>query len=119
MRRTADRPQEKCDIDFGRGIPANLRSVALDHDDLYCQMCGVIPGDIDDLTGRVVKFHIRRIKAKKLGWEDELPNLRVLCSTCYWGAKELYKERAELMRAVQRAQRPVLSALLKEIGETK
>jgi hypothetical protein len=89
-------------------------------------MCGVIPGDIDDLTGRTVKFHIGRIKAKKLGGEDELSNLRVLCSTCYRGAKALYKEKTsanwplpQVGRAGQHAQRPVLSALLKEIGEAK
>jgi hypothetical protein len=89
-------------------------------------MCGVIPGDIGDLTGRQVKFHIGRIKAKKLGGEDEMSNLRVLCSTCYRGAKDLYKERtsdswrlSQFGRAGQQAQRPVLSAILKEIGEAK
>jgi hypothetical protein len=56
-------------------------------------MCGVIPGDVDDLTGRNVRFHIGKIKAKNLGGEEQLSNLQVLCSTCYRGAKELQKER--------------------------
>ena len=126
IRRSTDRLPEKCDIAFGRGISAGLRSVALNHDDLYCQMCGVMPGDIDDLTGRHVKFHIERVKAKKLGGQDELSNLRALCSTCYRGAKDLYKERtsdnwrlSQVGLEGEQAQRPVLSALLKEIGEAK
>lgn len=56
-------------------------------------MCGVIPGDIDDLTGRKVRFHIGKIKAKNLGGKEELSNLQVLCSSCYRGTKELQKER--------------------------
>src|SRR5260370_41075568 len=74
-------PPEKCDVAFGRGISARLRSVVLDHDDLFCRMCGVIPGDIDDLTGRKVKFHIAHIKDKTLGGKEEMSNLWVLCST--------------------------------------
>ena len=101
-----------------------LRSAVADHDDLFCRMCGVIPGDIDDFTGQRGKFHIGRIN--RLSRNDELLNLRVLCLTCYRGAKELYKERMSDNRlspsidlAVQDAQRPILSALLKEIGEAR
>jgi hypothetical protein len=56
-------------------------------------MCGVIPGDIDDVTERKVKFHIQLIEDKKLGGEEELSNLRVLCSTCCQGAEEIKAER--------------------------
>jgi hypothetical protein len=60
-------PPEKCEVTFDRGISARLRSVVLDHDDLFCRMCGVIPGDIDDVTEQKVKFHIELIEDKNLG----------------------------------------------------
>jgi|ERR1035438_1095309 5-methylcytosine-specific restriction endonuclease McrA len=81
----------KCDVAFGRGISAELRSAILEHDELSCRMCGIIPGDIDDLTGREVRFHVGKISPKKLGGKDEVSNMRVLCSTCYRGARELLK----------------------------
>ena len=125
-RRSTGRSHEKCEIAFGRGIPAKLRYAVLSCDDLFCRMCGVIPGDIDDLTGQRAKFHIGKIKANKLGGSDELSNLRVLCSTCYRGAKTLYKERtsdawllSQVGLAGQDTRRPALSALLKEIGEAR
>jgi hypothetical protein len=63
-------------------------------------MCGVIPGDIDDLTHREVRFHIEKIKPTKLGGEDEMSNLDTLCSTCYRGRKELLKERMSAGRGM-------------------
>jgi hypothetical protein len=86
-------PPEKCEVTFDRGISARRRSVFLDHDNLFCRMCGVIPGDIDDVTERKVKFQIEVIADKNLGGKEELSNIRVLCSTCYQGAKELKAER--------------------------
>lgn len=121
-RRSTGRSREKCEIAFGRGIPARLRCTVLGLDDLFCRMCGVIPGDIDDLTGQRAKFHVGKIKANKLGGRDELSNLRVLCSTCNRGAKALFKERtygAHFGLAGQDTLRPALSALVKEIGEAR
>jgi hypothetical protein len=86
-------PPEKCEVTYDRGISARLCSVVLEHDDLFCRMCGVIPGDIDDLTERKVKFHIELTEDKNLGRKEEVSNLRVLCSTCYQGAKEIKAER--------------------------
>jgi hypothetical protein len=84
---------ERYEVTFDCAISARLRSVVLDHDDLFCRMCGVIPGDIDDITERKVKFHIEVIEDKNLGETEELLNLQVLCSTCYEGAKEIEAER--------------------------
>src|ERR1035437_10273574 len=78
-------------VAFGRGISAELQSNILEHDELCCRMCGVTPGDIDDLTGHEVRFRIGKIVPRKVGGKDEESNLRVLCSTCYRGAKELLK----------------------------
>jgi 5-methylcytosine-specific restriction endonuclease McrA len=83
---------EQCDVAFGRGISAELRSAILEHDELSCRMCGTIPGDIDELTGRRVRFNIGRISPKRLGGKDEVSNMRVLCSTCHRGAKELIRK---------------------------
>lgn len=100
-RRSANRPSEECCIAFGRGVSAKLRSAALGGVELYCQMCGVIPGDIDELTGRAVRFHIGKIKPRKLRGGDEVSNLQVLCSTCHRGAKELRKERMLTAQSLQ------------------
>jgi len=47
-------------------------------------MCGVIPGDIDDVTGRTADFHVGHI-----GEKDEPSTIWVLCSSCYQGTKAL------------------------------
>jgi hypothetical protein len=62
--------------------------------DLFCQMCGVIPGDIDDLTGQVVTLRIGRIDCVDSGFNGALSDFDVLCSSCYQGAKELLEGRA-------------------------
>jgi 5-methylcytosine-specific restriction endonuclease McrA len=117
---------EKCNIAFGWSVPAKLRSALLSHDDLFCRMCGVIPGDIDDLTDRRVSFHIEKIKAENLGGEEQLSNLQVLCSTCYRGTRELQKERksdnwllSQIGGAGQDVQRIVLEALLMKFADER
>jgi hypothetical protein len=86
-------PPEKCEVIFDCGISARQCSVLLDYDNLFCRMCGVIPGDIDDVTERRAKFQIEVIEDKNVGGKEGLSNIRVLCSTCYLGAKELKAER--------------------------
>jgi hypothetical protein len=87
-------------------------------------MCGVIPGDIDDVTGRKVEFHIEHIEDKNFGGTDELSNVRVLCSTCYQGAKDIKREKPSsiwLLSQIRQAgldeQRTVLAALLQKCGK--
>jgi len=110
-------------VKFRRGISIKLRSYVLDHYDFYCQMCGVVPGDIDDVTGRKVRLHIGHIVDKNLGGKDELSNLRTLCSTCNQGAKNITGEKpttiwllSQVRRAGQDEQRAVLASLLKKFG---
>ena len=107
-------------IAFGTDIPPELRGVALTSLKLRCQMCGVMPDGTDDLTGRRVEFRVIKIEAARPG-EAELSDLRVVCSTCYCGAKELYIERAAAdgLLGSQAADQPRLSALLREIGSAK
>ena len=66
---------EKCEVAFAQGISAKQQDGVLSHDDLFCRMCGVIPGDIDDVTVRKVKFNIEYIVDKSLGGKEELSNL--------------------------------------------
>jgi hypothetical protein len=66
--------------------------------DAFCQMCGVVPGDIDDLTGQVVALRIGRIDYVGMGFSGALSDFDVLCSSCYQGAKEIMEERVRLLR---------------------
>lgn len=91
---------------FARGISARLRAEALDRNGFTCQMCGLSPGDIDPATNRKVRLHIGHIEDKSLGGKDELSNLRVLCSTCNQGAKNITAEKPSsiwLLGQVRRA----------------
>jgi hypothetical protein len=69
--------------------------------DLSCQMCGVIPGDIDDLTGEVVALRIGHIDGAGLGSNGALSDFDVLCSSCCQGAKEIIEERARLCFSIK------------------
>jgi hypothetical protein len=97
-----ERPQ------FARTISARLRAEALDRNGFTCQMCGLTPGDVDPATNRKVRLHIGHIQDKSLGGKDELSNLRVLCSTCNQGAKNITLEKPSsiwLLSQVRRAGR--------------
>jgi len=81
-------------------------------------MCGVAPGDIDDLTGEKVRFHIGLIVDDILDGDEEISNLRTLCSTCYEGAKGITTEKpiglwllSEVRRVGQDEQQSVLKWL--------
>ncbi len=111
---------EKCEVAFAPGISAQLQDDFLDHDDLFCQMCGVIPCDIDDVTGRKVKFNIEYIVDKNIGGKEELSNLRTLCSTCNQGAKNITAEKPTglwLLSQVRRAGHDEQLAVLKWLRE--
>ena len=101
-------PGEKPDVRFLRGLSEKLRSEVLDRNGFTCQMCGLTPGDIDPVTSRKVRLHIGHIKDKSLGGEDELSNLRALCSTCNQGAKNITGEKPTeiwLLSQIRRAGR--------------
>jgi hypothetical protein len=117
-------PPETRGVEFSRGISSKLRAEVLDRNGFTCQMCGLSPGETDPATGRKVRLHIGHIKDKSLGGQDELSNLRALCSTCNQGAKNITAEKptalwllSQVRRAGQDEQRAVYEFLRKKFGE--
>lgn len=118
-----EKPPEKPDVKFVRGISLKLRAEVLDRNGFTCQMCGLTPGDIDPATGRKVRLHLGHIKDKSLGGKDELSNFRALCSSCNQGAKNITGEKptaiwllSQVRRAGQDEQRSVFDWLHKKFG---
>jgi len=117
-------PPDKSAVKFGRAISAKLRAQVLDRNGFTCQMCGLTPGDIDPTTGRAVRLHLGHIKDRSLGGQDELSNLRALCSTCNQGAKNITVEKptaiwllSQIRRAGQDEQMVVLKWLRKKFDQ--
>jgi len=111
---------EKCEVTFAPGISARQRAYFLDGDKLFCAMCGIAPGDIDDFTGHEAKFTVGVIASKNLGGKDELSNLRTLCSTCNQGAKNITNEKPSriwLLSQVRRAGQDEQFAVMKWLRE--
>jgi hypothetical protein len=83
-------------------------------------MCGVAPGDIDDFTGLEARFHIGLTRADCIGGEEEPSNLKILCTTCDEGAKNMTAEKPTglwLLSQVRRAGHYEQLAVLKWLRE--
>ena len=118
-----EKPPERSNVKFARGISTKLRAEVLDRNGFTCQMCGLTPGEIDPGTGRKVRLHLGHIGDKSLGGKDELSNLRALCSTCNQGAKNITGEKpttvwllSQIRRAGQDEQRAVFDWLSRKFG---
>ena len=91
---------------------------------LYCRMCGVATGDIDDLTRQEAQFCIARREDECLGFGSGITGPVALCSTCYDGAMELAADRALGARLYSKSDpaglpglSEPLSALLKQFSD--
>ena len=86
-------PQPPGEYRFRRSVSTRIRAQVLERNGYTCQMCGAGAGDPDEeIPGRIVRLHIGHIVDKNQGGSDELSNLRVLCSTCNQGARNLVQE---------------------------
>lgn len=88
-------------------------------------MCGISVGDIDEYTGKQAKFRATLVPNNGLGFGGIAPNVRVLCSTCNQGAKNITGEKPGaiwLLSQVRRAgigeQRAVFEFLLKKFAKS-
>lgn len=92
---------------FAREISKETRALVLDRNGYTCQMCGAAAGEPHpyDPT-RKTRLHIGHIKDKSLGGDDDLSNLRAICSVCNEGAANITLERpsaSKLLAQVRRA----------------
>jgi hypothetical protein len=116
--------RDASEIAFAPDISARQRNQVLGHDDLFCRMCGVSPGDIDDLTGRTAKFRIAISAESSIAGKGELSSLQILCTSCEEGVREMKTAKppaiwllSQIRRAGQEEQRAVLDWLLTKFKE--
>lgn len=115
-----------CEVSFEENISPGLRQIVLSSKDIFCRMCGVIPGDIDDISGQETSFHVGYAKDASFECKDDISNLDLLCSTCHEGLKEAEickpttsRLLSQARRTVKEEQLAVFAALLKKFGKGK
>ncbi len=79
---------------FERNISKETRALVLDRNGFTCQMCGAVAGEphVYDPT-RKTRLHLGHVIDKSMGGNDEVSNLRAICSVCNEGAKNLTADR--------------------------
>ena len=102
-----------------------LRTEILERNGSTCRLCGAGPGDPDPYNpNRKVRLHIDHIVPVSQGGTDTPDNLRVLCSACNQGRRNIQPPSetalnilARLRRVSRKIRREVYEALKKEFGE--
>lgn len=110
---------------IGRGISPQLRSEILERNGFTCQECGAGPGDPDPFNpARKIRLHIDHIIPISQGGTDDRDNLRVLCSACNQGKRNIQAPSesarnllARVRHASRSVQREVYEALKRSFGE--
>ena len=92
--------------------------------EVYCQMCGVSTSDVDERTGSGPVFRADMVPNNGLGIPSGIPELRILCSTCNQGAKNIKGEKltaiwllSQVRRAGMQEQKAVFEWLSKKFGK--
>ena len=86
-------PPTHLNYQFERPISAALRAQVLERNGYTCRMCGAGAGEPDELNpGRTIRLHIGHIQDRSHGGKETPDNLRVLCSNCNQGAKNITTE---------------------------
>ena len=75
------------------GLSKSVREYVLKRSGYTCEMCGACDGDSDEYhPGHKVRLHVSSLMGRRKGWSDSPSNLRVLCSMCYRGVRQLTSE---------------------------
>jgi hypothetical protein len=79
---------------FERGISKETRALVLDRNGFTCQMCGAVAGEAHPYDpSRKTRLHLGHVIDKSMGGNDEVSNLRAICSVCNEGARNLTADR--------------------------
>jgi len=107
---------------FGRGVTAQQRARILLRNGYTCQICGSGAGDPHPLDpAKKLRLHIDHIVPVSQGGTDDDSNLRVLCSACNEGRKDLQvpvsKQMLNVLQSVRIASRDVQIEVLKKLAD--
>lgn len=101
-----------------RAISKETRARVFDLYGSVCYVCGAIAGEMHPSAGKSTVLHMGHIKAKSLGGDDSVANLRPVCMVCNTGASNIAAELptakrliAELRKAPRAEQEDVFAWL--------
>lgn len=80
-------------LTFDYRLPAQVRREMVSDEGFHCQMCGVSVGEMDENTGGAAEFRADWVPDNGLSFGSKFRELRVLCSTCYRGARRITARR--------------------------
>lgn len=91
---------------FARTISKETRAFVLDRNGFTCQMCGAVAGEPHPYDeSRKTRLHIGHIIDKSKGGNDEVANLRAICSVCNEGAQNIALIRPDLKHLLVQVRR--------------
>lgn len=107
---------------FERTVSKEARAYVLDRNGFTCQMCGAVAGEPHPYDrSRKTRLHIGHVIDKSKGGNDDLSNLRAVCSVCNEGAQnatlirpDLKQLLIQIRRATSGDQIEVLEWLIKK-----